>query len=252
VLAVLIGKLPWPREFDLSWKALLAVLMTATGAVSFGIASLIPWGFLTGLKLVCTHVQFTGGLMVLSLALFAWYEFLRCRPGLQDRVQSGILWPMTSWMVWSVQKIKVRPHEVGTRSSSLDFLAGLGLVWALAPTWVLATACFITAWADPLARVIGKNFGRRRWPRSEKTYMGSFACALVATLVSAASLYIISGTFTAATLATATIAGGATAAAELIPQYPEEPKPGDMMSPADNLWLIVGSALALACAGSWI
>jgi dolichol kinase len=198
-------------------------------------------------ELFTAHIKFAGTLIVLSLIWFAWYEWVRCRPAWIRATRSWWLlpfWPITYWNPWALRVLKVRPHEIGTRTSSLDFLIGFSLVWSLSPSWLTATACFVTAWADPLARVFGKRWGKTKWPRSNKTLVGSTACLITAALITLISVSLFRG-YAHIVIAQALAVGLVTAAFELIPQFPQKPKVGDLLSPADNFWLITGSALTL-------
>ena len=191
--------------------------------------------------------QLAAGLIILCLLWFAWYEWLRCRPAWIRATKSWWLlpfWPLTYWNAWAVGHLKVRPHEVGTRTSTLDYFVGFALVWSLSPTWLTATACFVTAWADPLARVFGKRFGKLKWPNSNKTIIGSTACLIVAGSIACISITSFQG-FTPMVIVQSLVVGIATMLFELIPQFPLKPKKGDALSPADNFWLITGSALTL-------
>ena len=199
------------------------------------------WGIAWG------HYEFSVFLIVLTLLWFTWYEWVRCRPVWIIATQSRWLlpfWPITYWNPWALRILKVRPHEIGTRTSSLDFLIGFGLVWSVSPTWLTATACFVTAWADPLARVFGKRWGTTKWPNSKKSLVGSTACLVTATVITFLSMTVFHG-FAPMLILKALVVGVVTSACELIPQFPKKPQDGDMLSPADNFWLITGSALTL-------
>lgn len=199
-------------------------------------------------------------LLLPVVAWFAWYEIVRTSPKLQDWLSSWLLWPLTSWMVWACKKIKIRPHEVGTRASALDFLLGFTIAWAVCPSYLLATACFVTAWCDPFARVFGRRFGKTKWFFSEKTPIGSMTCMVVAAVVACTSLcFFGSGriielsdglltvkwiNFSEIMLVSLAV-GFIAAMVELIPQFPKHPKPGDIMSPADNFSIILTVSLVL-------
>ncbi len=251
--AVVIGRFFKPSRPWLDAKQLLGVslLLAFTSVISVLASRQIPWPVSPELGLSYSAHQLSGWLLAGSLALFAWYELLRCRPRLKAFMRSWIFWPLTRWMVWTANRIKVRPHEIGTRSSSLDFLAGLGIIWVLCPLWVLASACFITAWADPFARVIGKRYGKVKWPFGSKTVEGSLTCFAIAAVISFTVLHWFYGP-DARVIVCALFVGVATALAELIPQWPKEPRPGDMLSPADNFWLILSSGFALHGAQLWL
>src|SRR5690606_8271115 len=137
----------------------MSLLLALTSVISVLAARQIPWPVSPELGLSYSANQLSGWLLAGSLALFAWYELLRCRPRLKAFMRSWIFWPLTRWMVWPGIRLNVRPQDSGARSSSLDFLARLGIIAVLCPLWLLASACFITAWADPFARVIGKRYG---------------------------------------------------------------------------------------------
>lgn len=185
------------------------------------------------------------GLLLFFVAWFAWYELVRSSSKLQDVLSNWLLWPLTSWMVWATRKIKVRPHEIGTRASSLDFFLGFVIAWAICPSYIMATACFVTAWCDPFARVVGRNFGKRKWPFSKKTFMGSSACWLVATVVAFVCLMVLGGMPKEVALSGSIVTGLSAAIVELIPQFPRKPKPGDILSPADNFSIILTVSLVL-------
>lgn len=215
ILAVLIPWLfPWPTEME--------------------------WWIFAGREF--GHVQLIGGLLILSIALFAWYEFIRQRPRLKDFL---VTWPLrffTAWMTWVANRVKVRPHELKTRASAMDFLAGLGLAWALTSPGAVAIACLAAAWCDPFARVIGKRYGRRRWWSTNKTVVGSLACFLVAALMAGLGFAVIYG-FEVRMLSACIVVGLTAACLELIPQWVFPTKKGAVLTPADNFSIMLGSAL---------
>lgn len=186
-------------------------------------------------------------LLGLGLVTFTWYEWIRNRPVWMKATQSWWLlplWPLTYWNQWFVRSVQVRPHEQTTRTATLDFSLGFALVWVTCPTLITAAACFATAWADPLARVFGKRWGKTKWWFNNKTVFGSMTCLSVAAL----SVYLTIGLsthFTTLLIGQALLVGLITMLCELIPQFPEDPKPGAMISPADNFWLVTGTALTL-------
>ena len=174
-------------------------------------------------------------------------EFLRCN----EQIQQWPNWTLLSPLARLAASISVREHELGTRSATLDFFLAFAITWTFCTPEVVAVACFITAWADPLARVVGKNWGKTKWPRSQKTPIGSGACWLVATIVCAFAL-LVQGRGLATVVVSAVIVGLCTALAELIPQYPSKPKPGDILTPADNFWLMIIVSMAIVACTSFL
>ncbi len=157
-----------------------------------------------------------------------------------------------NWPWWTIlgpltritHRVDVRENEVGTRTATLDFSVGLYIAWGTCPLWAVAAACLVTAWADPLARVVGKRWGSIKWPGSKKTLEGSGTCFFVTTLI---CTFVLAGQGVQGpvVLAVSIIAGVMTTLAELIPQWPKKPRPGDILTPADNFWLVIVAAATL-------
>ena len=115
----------------------------------------------------------------------------------------------------------------------------------LCPQEILGVACFMTALCDPCARVGGLAWGKTQWWFSKKTCMGSSICWLVATVIAFTSLLCLGTMPLAYSIFASIVAGAVAALVELVPQFPREPKPGDILSPADNFSIILATSVAL-------
>lgn len=226
--------------------ALLVLSQSLYLAAAFSLALYLPVSELGLQGVEVDHKLVSGSLIILALAVFALYESLQTHERLMEFVQCWPFWPATCWMPVVVRMIKVRPHEMRTRTATMDLMVAVALVWLFCPIWVVAAACFITAWSDPFARIVGKRWGKRKWPWGKKTILGSTACMVTATAVAALMLFAYTPLSGEQLFAVALFTGAITALVELIPQWPENPKPGQIVSPADNFVLVIGSAFALS------
>lgn len=135
--------------------------------------------------------------------------------------------------------LRVRPREVRTRAASTDFVWAMSLCAYLFSPHVAATAFFVTAFADPMARLFGIYFGTVRWHRrTKKTVEGSIGFFLIAVTViilhrPAPSLPVA---VTAAVVATL---------AELRDQRVRMTRFGPILPPSDNFWIPVCTATTL-------
>lgn len=169
------------------------------------------------------------GLLAGFLALFSLYEIARTR------------W--SGWFADQLNRVVVRPQERRTRAASMDFMLGLALSFLLYRDRDLVTAVYVTAWCDPLARLVGVTFGRHRWPRSRKTVEGSLGCLVTAMIVASVcqphlSLPILFGV------------GLAALTVELVPQWTWRTRWGEILSPADNFFITVAVGAALTAFGA--
>lgn len=159
----------------------------------------------------------------------------------------------TEWPSWTIiaplaraaHRVEVRDHEKGTRTATLDFALALLIIWGTCPLQVVVVACFITAWCDPLARVVGQNWGKHKLPFGKKSYEGSATCWFIASVVAFVGLSISIGVSLPVLLG-ALLVGVCTTLAELIPQWCFKTRLGTVITPADNFWLVLISGLSLA------
>lgn len=174
---------------------------------------------------VITDPRWRGGILIFALALCALCEYARTR------------W--TGGLARLVRKITVREQELNTRSATMDFLLGLALSFLLFREDILATAVYITAWCDPMARLIGVSIGQYRWPRSRKTIEGSVTCGVLASGIAALCLRPIplSGMVTV---------GVVTMLVELMPQRVYRTRFGEFVTPADNFFIPLACGCALS------
>lgn len=166
-----------------------------------------------------------GGLCIAALLLALTYEYGRKFP----RTRFGRL----------CNQAQVREIEVGTRAASTDFGIAMAVIATHFSAPVAATAFLVAAYADPIARLWGMHFGRLRWFGGKKTVEGSIAAFSVA-----ACVVFLSGLGLSfwAGLAVAAVA----VAAELIPQAVIDTRFGRLLTPCDNFYIPLATALSLA------
>jgi dolichol kinase len=123
------------------------------------------------------------------------------------------------------------------------FLIGLMICIKFFERDVVNTSIWVTALADPTARLVGKSWGRARILNSKKTFEGSSACFLVTAVVVFLCLYLFRGlgpgTQAGWMLAAAVLAGGLVAAGEallplLLPRLMD-----------DNFWVLILASTAI-------
>lgn len=74
-----------------------------------------------------------------------------------------------------------REEELGKRSAMLDAAVGVACVYFLFPHEIFVVAVLLTAFPDPVARVVGKTIGKHPFPGAgNKTYAGCCAFFLTA------------------------------------------------------------------------
>ncbi len=164
-------------------------------------------------------------LTIVALVLGSLYEIVRVRYG-------GWLTKLFNWL-------QGREEEKLTRTASMDFLVAMGMCVLLFSPAVSATAFLVVALADPFARVFGMTFGRTRWPRSRKTYVGSLACFLT-------SLVTIVSCMRGAPLHLCIAAAVVATIAELIPHKIYQTWFGPLPGPSDNFYMPVLTSCVLA------
>ena len=123
------------------------------------------------------------------------------------------------------------------------FLIGLMICVKFFDPDIVNAAIWVTALADPAARLVGKTWGRARILNSKKTLEGSSACFLVTAVVVFLCLYLFRGSGgqmqVVWMLGAALLAGGLVAAGEaIIPHF----LPGFM---DDNFWVLVLASTAI-------
>jgi dolichol kinase len=177
------------------------------------------------LALVVEDPVTRGGVLCSFLALFALFEVARTS--------------RLGWFSDALNRIVVRPQERTTRSASMDFMAGFAVCFLLFDASVLAAVAFITAWCDPMARLIGVSVGSYRWPQSRKTIEGSITCALLAGAIAGLCVQPLS-------LPGMVGVGLAAMFAELAPQRVYPTRFGDIITPADNFYIPLASGVALS------
>ncbi len=191
------------------WRMLFHVVGMCTAAI---------------LCLVIEDPYWRGGLCIFALVLAVLYEL-----GRKSR---------NNWFGRLCNRPIVREHEVDTRAASTDFGIAMAVMAMFFQPTVAAIAFLVAALADPMARLWGMRFGRRRWFGSKKTVEGSLACfAVAATVILMAS----SSLSVAAGLGVAAIA----MAAELIPQTAINTRFGKLLTPCDNFYvpLLTGAVM---------
>ncbi|MBI4122352.1 MAG: hypothetical protein HY461_03395 [Parcubacteria group bacterium] len=201
-------------------------------------------GFLT---LWIESVALQGLILITALSLLVLFEYARGAGKPHHRVRSTGVLPV--WMVRLsvlIQNRCIRPHEMRTRSTTTDFLAGIGIAWCCISAESFAVACFVLAFADPAARLVGQAWGRAHpLLGGKKSMAGTAACLFVAYGVLLASYTLMMPRLPPTMPFTAFFIALIATAAELIPQWPRAPRPGEIISPSDNFWmpLLVGFAL---------
>ena len=163
----------------------------------------------------------------------AWWAFavMLAWEGLRQRYE----WVSRAPIVRHLLRKGERHTEYTT---AVYFLLALLILVSAFDMRTVAAAIFVTGCSDPAARIIGKAFGKHRFPKSRKTVEGSLACFAVTVLI----VWAVSGAPVegpAAGLVVAAVAGFVVAAAELlIPGF----LPGFL---DDNFWIPLLCALAI-------
>ena len=156
----------------------------------------------------------------------------------------AVWWGFATMVVWEalrrqfpalnrtpVLRLVLRSHErVREVTTATYFMLALLVCIKAFEMDTIAAAIFVTACADPAARIVGTAMGRHRWPRSKKSVEGSLGCFAVTAVI----VLLVVGRPVSAVSAGALVAAAELVIPAFLPRFLD-----------DNFWIPVACGLAV-------